>query len=97
MRVLAGDIGGTNARFMIADVEAKHCRACFSLTLPSREYLSFDSALTAFLEQADDWAREIVATCFAIAGPVAGVGSRITNLAWELDSTKLRHKFRPRP
>ncbi|MCP4044038.1 MAG: hypothetical protein GY731_19115 [Gammaproteobacteria bacterium] len=47
--------------------------------------------------KADDWAREIVATCFAIAGPVAGVGSRITNLAWELDSTKLRHKFRPRP
>jgi glucokinase len=54
MRVLAGDIGGATARFMIAEVEAEGCNLSFSHTLPNEEHPYFESALTDFLEMAGD-------------------------------------------
>jgi len=52
MKILADDIGRTNARLMIAEVEAEGCNVCFSHTLPSEEHPYFASALTDFLEMA---------------------------------------------
>jgi glucokinase len=67
MKVLTDDIGETNARFMIAEVEAEGCNARFSHTLPSEEHPYFVSPLTDFLEMAGNAAIGVVDACFALA------------------------------
>jgi glucokinase len=76
MKVLADDIGGTNARFMIAEVGAEGCNVHFLHTLPSEEHPYFVTALTDFLELAGNAAVGVVNACFALA--VAALGLLIT-------------------
>jgi glucokinase len=93
MKFLAGDIGGTNARFMISEVEAEGYNVLFSRTLPSAERPSFESALTDFLEMAGDAAVGVVDACFALAGPVKDGSGRVTNLHWVPESAELTRRF----
>lgn len=88
MRVLAGDIGGTNARFMLAELTGAGHRVLARKTLASGDYPSLVEALRAFLASQGDV--HVESTCLAVAGPVEDAGggqrARITNLPWEVDA-----------
>lgn len=86
MRILAGDIGGTNTRFILFDrAEDGVLRPVGRPTkFKNAEFESFDAILQRFAEQCDG----VTDACLGIAGPVAGRRVRLTNIeAWpEIDA-----------
>lgn len=89
MKVLTGDIGGTNSRFLIAEVGEGYLSPIHAQTLPSADHATFEQALTAFFDGAGTSVQGIASVCFALAGPVeAGIG-RVTNLPWVLEAVDL--------
>jgi glucokinase len=98
MRVLAGDIGGTNTRLIIAEVDGPRCRTLIERRLPSRDHASFASVLESFLSAArGDKSLAASRACFAIAGPIRDDDGtqrvRLTNLPWAMDSAAIASEF----
>jgi glucokinase len=72
--ILAGDIGGTNARLAIADSAGKLSRIC---NYPSANYASGAVLVRQFLQ--DQAVQTVAGCCIAIAGPVIAGSGRLTN------------------
>jgi glucokinase len=90
--ILAGDIGGTNARLaIIAWAEAKG-RLTFirEQTFASREELSLESVLHKFLAGAQ---APITKACVGVAGPVRQGRCEATNLPWIIDAAVLARQL----
>lgn len=87
---LCGDIGGTNARFALA--EPGTTTLSHERYLICADYPNFESVLADYLASVDD---EITQGCLAVAGPVADEGrtARITNLPWTVDVEALSAQF----
>lgn len=90
MLVLAGDIGGTNSR--LALFRDREDSPLFDRKYPSADAPSLEAIVATFLDEA----REVFGTrpaperaTLAVAGPVAGGTSRITNLPWFVDARRL--------
>jgi len=93
MKVLAGDIGGTNARFIYAEVDAKakrinNRRIIAKKSYASVNYSSFIEVLNAFLRE-HNITGSIDAACFAVAGPVRNGVVAVTNLPWVISEKEL--------
>jgi glucokinase len=86
MRVLAGDVGGTNARLAIADLAGGTPRI-----VKERRYSSADApGLAPIVGRFLDWAGEDVErACFGIAGPVVDGECRTPNLPWTVSARAL--------
>jgi len=96
MIVLAGDIGGTNARLALFSVERAqkgegkptltplHERTYPSTALPTLEQI-VESFLVEARAKTGDQARRIPRACLGIAGPVENNVGRATNLPWVVD------------
>jgi len=88
--VLAGDIGGTNARLAIAVVETKPARVelAFQRRYEVAGTASFDGPLHRFLEEADVAlpGRRPSRACLALAGPVQRDRVRLTNADWTIEA-----------
>jgi glucokinase len=83
--VLAGDIGGTNARFRLYDRTGK--RILDEAVLPSAGAQSLASLLKEYLATRRG---RIVAAVLAVAGPVVDGVADVTNLPWKkIDERKL--------
>ena len=86
-RLLVADVGGTNARFAIADLE--------TLTLSDIEefqcarYSSLAEAMRAYLDRLDDPPAE---AAIAVAGPVVDERVSLTNSAWSFSKAELRSR-----
>lgn len=98
MRVLAGDIGGTNSRLIIAEVDGPRCRTLIERRLPSRDHASFAAVLESFLSATrGDRSLAVSRACFAVAGPIRDDDGtqhvRLTNLPWAMDSAALASEF----
>jgi len=88
--ILAGDIGGTKARFALFDdvdapprIERRYACA---------EFPAFEPLIARFLAEARatlGGAAALEAACFGVAGPVQGSRVRITNLPWVIDAQAL--------
>jgi glucokinase len=93
--LLAADIGGTHAGFMIGERQGEACRVLFEKFFPSRECADFGAALERFLALPEAvLARpHLKAACFAVAGPVADNVSTLTNLGWKVDAAEVSHRF----
>lgn len=93
--VLAGDIGGTHARFSLFDATGR--RLVFQEVLESRTFATFEAALERFLE--GDVTRHlkgrspIAAASFGIAGPVVDQRVKTTNLPWTIDGRVVSRLF----
>src|SRR5262245_14648875 len=88
--VLAGDIGGTNARFRLYDRAAR--RILDETVLPSAESRSLSALLREYLAPRKG---RIVAAVLAVAGPVIGGVADVTNLPWKvIDERKLAKETR---
>jgi glucokinase len=86
MKVLAGDIGGTNARLAIFDLESKRRQAEIAETFPSREYSSLEEIVERFMASHDITLRS---ACFGVPGPVKDGRAEITNLPWVVEAAHL--------
>jgi glucokinase len=87
MRVLAGDIGGTNARLAIMEGDA----VLFQRSYPSERYTEFDRILAQFQEESP--IPLPAKGCLAVAGVVVSETVKATNLPWFLDARALRGVF----
>lgn len=86
-RVLLGDIGGTNARFALADVTA----STPLITDSMREYAvtDFPSLPDAATHYLQEHAAEVRHAVMAVAGRVDGDEARITNFPWVITSQRM--------
>ena len=87
--LLIGDIGGTNARFALADLHApgfseKQSYAC-------ADFASADLAIRAYLEEVSSPVPSVI--CLAAAGPVIDNVVRFTNNNWTIDANELGKGF----
>ena len=100
MIVLAGDIGGTNARLALYSVKRGagddpgklQLDSVFEHTYPSKTHPSLELIVEDFLKDAQmqgQEAREITRACLGIAGPVENNICRATNLPWVVDGNAL--------
>lgn len=93
--VLAADIGGTYATFALAELTHEGPRIFTEESLASREFQNFAPLLQKFLARPDVApARErIVASCFAVAGPVKENAAVLTNLGWQVEGAAVSEQF----
>jgi len=90
IRVLAGDIGGTNTRLGFFNVIGNQVEIVHSETYQSQKYASLSAILQLFL---DKYKIQTVAACFGIAGPVYNNTVQTTNLPWNIDAEELSKHF----
>ncbi len=93
--VLAGDIGGTHARFALFDVSDTP-RLVHRDSLSSQSFKTFEAALHEFVDltsHAVEGKLNIRAASFGIAGPVVNQRVKTTNLPWVVDADKIEKKF----
>ncbi|MCJ7784088.1 MAG: glucokinase, partial [Desulfobacterales bacterium] len=84
--VLAGDVGGTNTRLGLFEVNRGHLRLLFERTFLSKNYKGLENILKDFLRGK----KGIAAACFGVAGPVTQEVVIATNLPWWIDIQSLR-------
>ncbi|MFN7146859.1 MAG: glucokinase, partial [Myxococcota bacterium] len=82
MRILCGDIGGTNTRLALWEAG----RLTAERTYASGDWAGLEGPLGDWL--ASSGVRPDRA-CFAVAGPVVGQRSRTTNIPWVVDGPAL--------
>src|ERR1700704_712401 len=88
--ILAGDIGGTNARLALFDVVDGRFRQVSNKIYPSHEYSGLDAIVKEF---SDTSKASITAACFGVAGPVSQGRVETTNLPWVIESRRLQNEL----
>jgi len=89
-RVLAGDIGGTNTRLALYDVNGRRLEALAVQGYSSQQYDSLNTILREFL---DTHGQPPQAACLGVAGPVHDQVARITNLPWQISAKEIAAEF----
>jgi glucokinase len=84
--ILAGDIGGTNARLAYFQTQNGHLNLLSERVFPSREHSELGEIVNQFLK--DSGTRPEVA-CFGIAGPVRNGRVETSNLPWVVEQSQL--------
>jgi glucokinase len=88
--ILAGDIGGTNARLAFFNFEDGRFALISATVFPSREYSGLDQIVSEFLGTSDVHPDR---ACFGIAGPVRNGRVETSNLPWVVDSEPLANEL----
>ena len=88
--ILAGDIGGTNTRLALFEIEHKWPQVIVERTFASREHKSLDEIVWRFLIENGPAIRR---ACIAVAGPIRNRQSRPSNLYWVVDADHLTTHF----
>ncbi len=86
---LVGDIGGTNARFALVELEDGASRLHTPKSYRCQDYPSLQAAIEAYLATLDS-ALKPGAVCVAVAGPVTDGVAAFTNLPWTVSEADLR-------
>jgi len=84
--ILAGDIGGTNARLALFEANGANVREAVGETFPSRQHKTLEEIVALFVQRHP---ATIESACFGIAGPVRDGRSETPNLAWVVDAREL--------
>lgn len=92
MKILAGDIGGTNTRLACYEVVGDQFEAVVQRQFLSAEYPDFYKLLDTFLQQTG-LSKQIDICSFAIAGPVDSASANVTNLPWRIESQVISERF----
>ena len=90
--ILAADIGGTHARFLLARGRADASGVIDEATLQVADHATVEAAVSAFLDRTGT--RAIDRACLAVAGPVDGRIARLTNAPWRIDADALAAQLR---
>ncbi len=89
--LLVGDIGGTNARFALADSDSDAPGYSSELVLKCADYESANDAIKHFLDSVD--APSPDAICLAAAGAIVEQRVRFTNNDWVITAADLATDF----
>lgn len=85
---LVGDIGGTNARFAVAEISSSQIRLHHPASVRCADFHGAEPAIADYLNRSGlDRPRSAV---IAMAGPVTAGEAATTNGAWRLSETSLR-------
>ena len=87
--MLIGDIGGTNARFALADQSAPGFS--HEETLQCADFASADAAIAEYLDKVGAPQPDVI--CLAAAGPVINDVVQFTNNPWRISVKELRGNF----
>jgi glucokinase len=87
--LLIGDIGGTNARFALADANSPAFSEVH--TLRCDDYESADLAIKHYLDSVGAASPQVI--CLAAAGPIIDKRVRFTNNHWEIAADELAREF----
>ncbi len=91
-QVLAGDVGGTNARLALFEVvPAELPRLGAHATYPSQGFAGLEEVVARFL--AEQGSPAVAAATFGVAGAVDANRVRLTNLGWSVDGDALAARF----
>jgi glucokinase len=85
--LLAGDIGGTSTRLRLAPIEDWRSSQ-WERTYASQDFPDLAPVVQKFLAELN-LSGEVVAACFAVAGPVVDGVAKLQNLAWQLETDRL--------
>ena len=89
MIVLSGDVGGTNVRLQITQVEKAESVALALKKYLAADYKSLSEVILKFLQEAGVDKKTIQAACLAVAGPVKNGAIEFTNLPWAITEKEL--------
>ena len=95
LSVLVADIGGTNCRFQLWELD-KYLRPTMMAKeqiYPTKDYEHFDDALKEFLLLEEVASNPPKAAAFACAGPVKNNRCTFTNLKWVVDKKEVEKEF----
>jgi len=87
--LLIGDIGGTNARFALADPVTPACSKV--VTLQCDDFEGAESAIKHYLKSINAATPAVI--CLAAAGPIIDKRVRFTNNHWEIAADELAREF----
>jgi glucokinase len=88
--ILAGDIGGTNARLAYFQSQNGRLHLVSERVFPSREHPEFGEIVGKFLHESGTRPQ---AACFGIAGPVRNGRVETSNLPWVIEQSRLADEF----
>jgi glucokinase len=88
--ILAGDIGGTNARLAFYESEKGKLHQLSEQIFPSRQFKEFGDIVLQFLK---DSRNRPEFACFGIAGPVREGRVATSNLPWTIDQAQLAEQM----
>jgi glucokinase len=88
--ILAGDIGGTNARLAYFQPHSGNLQLISERIFPSREYSGLGDIVSKFLDGA---ATRPEVACFGIAGPVRDGRVETSNLPWIVEQSRLAQQI----
>src|SRR6201993_613258 len=88
--ILAGDIGGTNARLAYFQPQNGHLQLVSERIFPSREHKEFGEIVTRFVDESGTHPE---AACFGIAGPVRNGRVETSNLPWVIEQSVLANQI----
>jgi glucokinase len=88
-RIVAADIGGTHARFAVAEIAGRQVRALGDVcTLRTAEHAGLEAAWAVFRERCGGAVPRSAAVAFA--GPVGGDILKLTNSPWSLQARRVK-------
>ncbi|TDT41424.1 glucokinase [Halospina denitrificans] len=94
MKVLVGDIGGTNARFRLLEGEGHQWCLRHQSTWSSPRFDSLEALLEALMSNFSRLEKATIDEAWlAVAGPVRAGRVTFTNLPWQADSQALAARF----
>jgi glucokinase len=88
--ILAGDIGGTNARLAYFQPQNGRFQLVSERVFPSREHQGLGEIVTQFLNESGTRPE---AACFGIAGPVRNGRVETSNLPWVIEQAVLANQI----
>ena len=91
--ILAGDIGGTNARLALFDANNGNFDLVSQTIFPSRHYTGLDEIVKEFVSKSPAKPSQ---ACFGIAGPVTNGRVEASNLPWIIESKRLADELKIR-
>jgi glucokinase len=84
--ILAGDIGGTNSRLALFELNGDSLNLVVEKTFPSRQSPNLEAIVREFRSAHP---QHITHACFGVAGPVKHCRCEATNLPWVVDAQVL--------
>jgi len=84
--ILAGDIGGTNARLAYFQRQNGHLTVAAEGVFPSKEHRGLDEIVAKFVESQGALPDT---ACFGVAGPVRNGKVETSNLPWTVEASRL--------
>lgn len=86
--ILAGDIGGTTARFALFETGRPPAAPAFEALYEGADFADFDAAFARFRAESGlaTGKLRVAGACLGAAGPVEGDRVRLTNAPWTIDA-----------